>query len=66
MLKKQPPLIIERLDEERAIIKFNDQTFSLPRALLPRAAKEGDALKIAIALLPPYPFPGRRKGTIHS
>lgn len=59
-------MIIERLDEDQAFIKFNGQTFSLPRVLLPRAAREGDALKIAIALLPPHHFPKGRKGSPHS
>ncbi|MGI9952941.1 DUF3006 domain-containing protein [Moorellaceae bacterium AZ2] len=53
MVKKQPPLIIERLEGELAFIKYQDSTFNLPRALLPRAAREGDVVKIAVALQPP-------------
>lgn len=52
MVKKQPPLIIERLEGDFALIRYNNYTFSLPRALLPRAAREGDKLKIAIVLEP--------------
>lgn len=52
MVKKQPPLIIERLEGEFAFIRYNNCTFNLPRALLPRAAREGDRLKIAIVLEP--------------
>ncbi|GFN23570.1 MAG: DUF3006 domain-containing protein [Thermoanaerobacteraceae bacterium] len=53
MVKKQPPLVIERLEGELAFIKYHDCTFNLPRALLPRAAREGDVVKIAVVLQTP-------------
>ncbi|MGB9661048.1 MAG: DUF3006 domain-containing protein [Moorellaceae bacterium] len=57
MVKKQPPLIIERMEGEFAYIRYNNGLFNLPKALLPRAAREGDRLKIAIVLEPATPKP---------
>ncbi|HBT46400.1 MAG TPA: DUF3006 domain-containing protein [Peptococcaceae bacterium] len=63
MVRKQPPLIIERLEGELAFIKYQDCTFNLPRALLPRAAREGDVVRIAVALqTPPRTAASKGKG----
>ncbi|NLW06537.1 MAG: DUF3006 domain-containing protein [Clostridia bacterium] len=43
-------LVIENFKDDYAVIKYGTYTFSLPRNLLPRAAKEGDILKLAIIL----------------
>lgn len=40
--------IIDRFEGDLAVIEFEDKTFTLPRALLPKEAKEGDVLKMTI------------------
>ncbi|MDK2821227.1 MAG: hypothetical protein PWP31_1192 [Clostridia bacterium] len=45
-------LVIDRFEEKMAIIEYGRQTFTLPRSLLPKAAKEGDVIKLAVVLDP--------------
>lgn len=47
-----PPekLIIKSLEADSALIEYGNITFSLPRKLLPRAAKEGSIIKMAVVL----------------
>ena len=40
--------IIDRFEGDLAVIEFEGKTFTLPRALLPKEAKEGDVLKMTI------------------
>lgn len=40
--------IVDRFEEEQAIIEYGDKTFSLPRILLPESIHEGDVLIIEI------------------
>jgi hypothetical protein len=42
--------IIDRIDDYIAVIEINGQTFDLPITSLPSGAKEGDTLRIAIAI----------------
>ncbi|PRR71174.1 DUF3006 domain-containing protein [Neomoorella humiferrea] len=43
-------LIIDHFENELAVIKYGHHTFTLLRSLLPRAAKEGDVIKLAVVL----------------
>ncbi len=43
-------LIIDRFEDDLAIITYENSTFALPCSLLPRAAKEGDVIKLAVIL----------------
>ena len=38
----------DRFEGDLAVIEFEGKTFTLPRALLPKEAKEGDVLKMTI------------------
>lgn len=49
-MPRQELLIIDRFEEDMAVIEYGRRTFTLPRSLLPRAAKEGDVLKLAVVL----------------
>ncbi|MEW6307634.1 MAG: DUF3006 domain-containing protein [Bacillota bacterium] len=42
--------IIDRLEGDWAVVESSAGVFNLPRALLPEGAKEGDVLKLDIAL----------------
>lgn len=57
-------LVIDRFEEDMAVITYGHRTFTLPRSLLPRAAREGDVLKLAVALDPETT--ARRKKEISS
>ncbi|MGE5579239.1 MAG: DUF3006 domain-containing protein [Bacillota bacterium] len=41
-------LIIDRFEGNLAVIEYEGKTFTLPRALLPRDAKEGDVLNFTV------------------
>lgn len=43
-------LIIDRFEENWAVIEDGNQMFNLPRHLLPKDAKEGDVLKIIVTV----------------
>lgn len=57
-------LVIDRFEAELAVIAYGRHTFTLPRILLPRAAKEGDVIKLAVAL--DMDATARRKKEAHS
>ena len=40
--------IIDRFEEDYAVIESGDITFSIPKSVLPEKAKEGDCLNICI------------------
>lgn len=40
--------IIDRFEEEWAVISNDGQTFNIPRQILPREVGEGDVIKISI------------------
>jgi hypothetical protein len=42
--------IIDRFEENWAVIEYGDKTFNFPKELLPKEAKEGDVLKFDIAI----------------
>lgn len=50
MSKKDVILIIDRFEEDWAVLEYNDDTFDVPRELLPDEAKEGDVLKISFEI----------------
>ena len=41
-------MLIDRFEDEFAVIEYDGKTYDVPRALLPEKAKEGDVLKILI------------------
>jgi len=41
-------LTIDRFEGEWAVVEWNGTVFNLPRALLPRDAREGDVLEVSI------------------
>ncbi len=43
-------LIIDRFEGDFAVIEYGELVFNLPRSLLPPEAKEGDVLKIELAV----------------
>lgn len=43
-------IIVDRFEDDLAVIEYEDKTFSLPRALLPKEAKEGDVLRLNIEI----------------
>jgi hypothetical protein len=40
--------IIDRFEEDWAVLEYEGKTFDVPRALLPDNAKEGDMLRISL------------------
>ncbi|MDK2788819.1 MAG: hypothetical protein PWP07_2064 [Epulopiscium sp.] len=42
--------IIDRFEENWAVIEYGDKTFNFPKELLPKEAKEGDVLKFDITI----------------
>jgi len=42
--------IIDRFEENWAVIEFKEMIFNIPKELLPPDAREGDNLKISICL----------------
>ncbi|MBF7083223.1 DUF3006 domain-containing protein [Desulfallas sp. Bu1-1] len=43
-------IIINRFEENWAVVEYGHLTFNLPRELLPREAREGDVLNIVISV----------------
>lgn len=41
-------LIVDRFEGDWAIVEYGDETFNIPKELLPKDAKEGDVLNITI------------------
>lgn len=42
--------IIDRFEEDWAVLEYDDETYNVPRALLPDNAKEGDVLRISLEI----------------
>ncbi len=42
--------IIEKIEDEWAIIEWGKETFRIPKYLLPASAKHGDSIKIEVLL----------------
>jgi hypothetical protein len=43
-------LIIDRFEEDWAVIEFGQKTFNIPKVLIPPKAREGDVINIQITL----------------
>ena len=43
-------LIIDRIEENWAVVEYDNQIFNLPRSLLPKSVKEGDVLQLTITV----------------
>ncbi len=43
-------LIIDRFEEDRAVIEYEGGSFSLPRRFLPPGAREGDILRLNVVV----------------
>lgn len=43
-------LIIERFEEDQAVIEFGDKLFVIPRLFLPVDAREGDVITLSITV----------------
>lgn len=43
-------LIIDRFEEDWAVIEFGQKTFNIPKVLIPPEAREGDVINIHITL----------------
>lgn len=43
-------LIIDRFEEEWAVLEYNGETFNFPKALLPLEAKVGDVLTLSLSI----------------
>ncbi|WP_246187354.1 DUF3006 domain-containing protein [Neomoorella glycerini] len=64
IMPRRELLVIDRFEEDMAVIEYGRHTFTLPRSLLPRAAKEGDVIKLAVVLDPEAT--ARRKKEVRS
>ena len=42
--------IIDRFEDDWAVVEYNRKTFNLPRSLFPKDAKEGDVVEIKIRI----------------
>lgn len=42
--------IIDRFEEDWAVLEYESKTYNVPRALLPEDAKEGDVLRISLEI----------------
>ena len=42
--------IIDRIEGNWAVIEFEGKTFNIPKSLLPRSAREGDVIRIAVSI----------------
>lgn len=49
-MEKHFTFIIDRFEEDWAVLEYDDETYNFPRALLPDNAKEGDVLKISLEI----------------
>lgn len=45
-------LIIDRIEDEWAVIEWDGKAFNLPRSLLPEGAREGDVLTVRVEVDP--------------
>lgn len=43
-------LIIDRFESNWAVIEYEGDTFNIPKSLLPQSAREGDVIKITVAV----------------
>ena len=43
-------LIIDRIEEDWAVIEYGKKTFNIPLALLPQGAKEGDVINVLVTV----------------
>ncbi|OAT83672.1 DUF3006 domain-containing protein [Desulfotomaculum copahuensis] len=43
-------LIIDRFEGSWAVVEFNQETFNIPKPLIPNDAREGDVIKINITV----------------
>ncbi|ACV62900.1 conserved hypothetical protein [Desulfofarcimen acetoxidans DSM 771] len=43
-------LIIDRFEEDQAVIEFGDRLFVIPKLFFPLDAKEGDVIKLKITV----------------
>lgn len=43
-------LIVDRFEQDMAVIEYGERTFNIARALLPPDCKEGDVLKFSIEI----------------
>lgn len=43
-------LIVDRIEENWAVVEYGNQIFNLPRSLLPKSVKEGDVLQLTITI----------------
>lgn len=42
--------IIDRIEDDWAVIEYNQKTFNIPKEILPSAACEGDVLELEISI----------------
>ena len=40
--------VIDRFEDDKAVIEYQNHTFTIPKNALPNKAKEGDLLQVAI------------------
>ncbi|MFZ5649932.1 MAG: DUF3006 domain-containing protein [Bacillota bacterium] len=43
-------LVIDRFEGEYALIEYKKRIFHIPKSLIPKGAREGDAIKIQITV----------------
>ncbi len=43
-------LVVDRFEQDMAVIEYGERTFNIPRVLLPTDCKEGDVLKFGIEI----------------
>lgn len=43
-------MIIEHFEGNWAVVVYNNSTFNLPKELLPKGAREGDAINLLVTL----------------
>ena len=41
--------IIDRFEEDHAVVELNEKMYNIPRALIPHDAREGDTIEITIS-----------------
>jgi flagellar basal body L-ring protein FlgH len=42
--------VIDRIEEDWAVIEYGKKTFNIPRSLLPKGAKEGDVITVLVTV----------------
>lgn len=50
LMKRNTIVIIDRFEEDWAVLEYKDIFFNFPRALLPDDAKEGDVINIILEI----------------